>query len=285
MSAIVRLSSALDSVVADLASLVRAMPVHYSSNQAGEFIILAPAYRWGERSAEQQHQHLQIVRRYKIISELLLALLIDAPKSLKREFEQGDKRFTTWLELGSNWSISPDKETNERALRESTEGLRSVVKVLAAGPQDQLILIPDTNSLLAEPDPTAYRAISKGAGFDFLLLPTVLKELDELKMLHRNPDVRDKAQKVITRIKGWRIQGPLLEGVVVDKTIRVRAIHDEPNMTNSLSWLDAHSADDRIVAATLHVQSILPSARVVLVTGDINLQNKSDAALIEVAEL
>jgi len=107
-----------------------------------------------------------------------------------------------------------------------------------------------------------------------------LGELDELKMLHRNPEVREKAQKVITRIKGWRAQGPLLEGVLVDKTIQVRAIHDEPNVANSLSWLDPSNKDDRIIATTLHIQSRAPSARIVLVTGDINLQNKSDAASV-----
>ena len=285
MSVIGRLSSTLDSVVDDLATLVRSVPIRYSSNRSPGITIVAPNHHWGERSPEQQHQHLQIVRRYKRIAELLSVLLAGAPKNLTREFEQSNKQFSIWLELGSNWSISPDKVANEAALRASIDGLRNVVKVLAAGTQDQVILIPDTNSLLAEADPTAYRAICNAQGFVFLLLPTVLAELDELKILHRNPDVREKAQKVITRIKGWRAQGPLLDGVVVDKKIQVRAIHQEPNMAESLSWLDASNADDRIVATTLHVQSMSPSARVILVTGDINLQNKSDAAFIETAEL
>jgi predicted ribonuclease YlaK len=104
-------------------------------------------------------------------------------------------------------------------------------------------------------------------------------------MLHRNQDVREKAKKVITRIKGWRAQGPLLDGVLVDKTIIVRALHNEPKVADSLSWLDADNADDRIVASVLHIQATSPSAHVILVTGDINLQNKADAAMIETVEI
>ena len=77
-----------------------------------------------------------------------------------------------------------------------------------------MILIPDTNPLLGTADPTDYRGVSTNKAFEFILLPTVLAELDELKMLHRNPDVRDKAQNIISRIKAWRAQDPLLDGVI-----------------------------------------------------------------------
>ena len=56
-------------------------------------------------------------------------------------------------------------------------------------------------------------------------------------------------------------------------------------MADSLSWLDADNADDRIIASVLHIQASSPSAHVILVTGDINLQNKADAAMIETAKI
>ena len=36
--------------------------------------------------------------------------------------------------------------------------------------------------------------------FELILTPSVLVELDELKINHRNADVRDKAEGLITRI-------------------------------------------------------------------------------------
>ena len=54
---------------------------------------------------------------------------------------------------------------------------------------------------------------------------------------------------------------------------------------STLKWLDEDNCDDRIIASVLEVQSSNPTARVVLVTGDINLLNKADVARIESAEL
>ena len=71
-----------------------------------------------------------------------------------------------------------------------------------------------------------------------MLLPTVLGELHRHEIEHRNEVVREKAKKIITRIKGWRNQGSLAAGVVVDSSIAVKASHSEPDMENTLSWLD-----------------------------------------------
>ena len=56
-------------------------------------------------------------------------------------------------------------------------------------------------------------------------------------------------------------------------------------MHDSLSWLDPTIDDDRIIASVLEVQAANPSDQVVLVTGDINLLNKAEAACIDHAEV
>lgn len=117
----------------------------------------------------------------------------------------------------------------------------------------------------------------------------MLGELDELKIAHKNPDVRERAKRAIARIKGWRDQarragGTLNDGTVVDRSITIQSLHVEPDVNNSLSWLDGSVADDRIIAAVLALTAEHPAARVVLVTGDVNLQNKADAAMVEAAD-
>ena len=94
----------------------------------------------------------------------------------------------------------------------------------------------------------------------------------------------DKVGKVVRRIKGWRNQGSLHEGVTLHQTIRIRAIAEEPDVRGTLRWLDPSNRDDRIIASTLGVQMLAPSAQVILVTGDINLQNKAEAAKLPYAE-
>lgn len=285
LSSLDRLRKTLESVGDDLSSLIREIPIRHVDNYAGSFVIVAPSYAWEERSADQKNRQLNLSRRYKKTFEILSIWLRDAPNDLRRELTDAHNAFRTWLELGSNWSITPDHKSNEREFRKTLEGLLDILRVLAASPQEsQLILIPDTNALLHKPDPVAYQNLLDQGTFEFLLLPTVLKELDELKVLHRVPEVREKAEKMVTRIKGWRNQGALLDGVTVHKTITVRAIHNEPDVKRSLSWLDADNQDDRLIASVLEVQASTPTARVVLVTRDINAQNKADAAYIEVAD-
>jgi len=254
---------------------------------SGLVVYLAPDYYWGELSAEQRAAQLSLKRDYDALSELLAILTCGAPKAFVEQLQDADKEFRIWLELGhsNNWSLSSNRATNEVELRAAARKLEPILDVLDKTGNSKVMLVPDTNSLLAVADPAKYRSVAGNSSFTFMLLPTVLGELDRLKVEHRNDDVREKAKKVITRIKGWRKQGSLMSGVTVDRSITVRAAHSEPDMKATLSWLDANIQDDRIVASVLALQSEQPSACIVLVTGDINLQNKADAALIATAEV
>ena len=81
-----------------------------------------------------------------------------------------------------------------------------------------------------------------------------------------------------------RQQGNLLEGVIVYKTITVKMVATEPNFEKTLKWLDPKNEDDRIIASALQIQVQNPSDKVVLVTSDINLQNKAQLACLTFAD-
>ena len=213
------------------------------------------------------------------------ACYLTATDDIDRRIKTADARLRKWIELGSNWSITQSRATNEKELNDDANRFYEILRVAEYQDHTETILAPDTNSIVSEPDPMKYRTIVEDGRFVFLLLRTVLAELDTLKYSHRNPGFREKVQKAIIRIKGWRNQGPLLGGVTVDQSITVRAIGSEPDMQRTLSWLDKDNHDDKIVAAVLEVQSAHPASRVVLVTGDVNLMNKADLAQIETAEL
>ena len=282
-----RIKARLSPVVDGLAELTKTVSIRRMERGSGLVVYLAPDYYWGELSAEQRAAQLSLKRDYDALSELLAILTCGAPKAFVEQLQDADKEFRIWLELGhsNNWSLSSNRATNEVELRAAARKLEPILDVLDKTGNSKVMLVPDTNSLLAVADPAKYRSVAGNSSFTFMLLPTVLGELDRLKVEHRNDDVREKAKKVITRIKGWRKQGSLMSGVTVDRSITVRAAHSEPDMKATLSWLDANIQDDRIVASVLALQSEQPSACIVLVTGDINLQNKADAALIATAEV
>lgn len=278
-----RLYADLDDLEARLMALVRTVPVLNREDDYGPVVIMAPRHWFASLSPEQQRAQLALRRDYERWIERVRLILRGAPDDLRRQLEEADTEWRQWLEMSRSWVLEPASDKNIARVKAVGDELRSLLRVVESDAAT-LLLVPDTNALLGAPDPVEYRATVDADTFTFVLLPTVLRELDQLKVLHRNPEVREKARKVVSRIKGWRTQGPLLRGVTVDQTITVVAVAEEPNVRSTLSWLDPDNADDRVVAGVLEVQVRYPSDRVVLVTGDINLQNKADAASIAVVD-
>jgi len=280
-----KIRSKLENIQRELTEIINSVEIYYRDFSSGGVVVLGPNYHWKELSAAQKSTQINLKKEYELVSELLSLFFRNGPKDLNLKLEQADKKIRDWIEFESAWYISTDKIKNEKKLREHFGELFELIDILDVHNSDDIILIPDTNSLIQSCDPIKYKKAVSNEEYVFLLIPTVLQELDELKILHRNENVRDKAKKAITRIKGWRNQGSLIDGVTVNKTITVKTIANEPDMNNTLSWLDKDNSDDRIVAKVIEVQNEFPASRVVLVTGDINLQNKAEAALIEYSEI
>ena len=283
ISSVSRLQSVLRSLTERLVELIRAVPIERLERYNG-VLFIAPDYYWGEASAEQLNEQLHIKRDYDVWIQSFQLLFRGSSDDLTRRIREHDKEMRTWIELGENWSLTSSQDENEEKLRAASRQLENLLGIVASK-EGEIILVPDTNAIANESDPTKYRHIAGHDTYVFLLLPTVLAELDTLKNTHHNPNFREKTRRAIARIKGWRTQGTLLGGVTVHKTVTVRAIGTEPDMGNSLSWLDKDNRDDRIIASVLEVQSAHPTSHVVMVTGDVNLLNKADLASIEATEL
>jgi hypothetical protein len=279
-----RLRCGLSDVVAGLSDLIRKLRIRRFQQSPGPFFVVAPEFYFEERSADELAIQLALKRKYETIAEILNVVLLDAPQDLKGRLEQADRQFRDWLELRGSWGVTLNPAENAEQAETAGKEFEQILGVLDVASSDETILIPDTNSLLSTADPTHYRQVAGQDSFVFLLLPTVLGELDRLKVEHRNPEVQEKARKIITRVKGWRKQGALSTGIIIDKSITVRTLHSEPDMNRTLSWLDANNKDDRIIASVLALQGEHPSSRVILISGDINLLNKADAAMIATTE-
>ena len=280
-----RLRSDLNDITEKLVDLIDGLVIERFGNSSEHVVFIAPDFYWGEPTPEQTSLQLGIKRDYEEWFELFNTLFAKAPNDLTRRIEEADQTLRGWIELESNWSITHDRAANGEQLREDVKRFLDLLDIVGNDQSNGVILIPDTNAFADEPDPVKYRPLARSESFSFLLLPTVLEELDDLKRNHRNPDFRDKVNKAIKRLKGWRNQGPLRRGVTVDRTIAVRSLAHEPDMEHTLAWLSKDVKDDRIIASVLETQAENPAARVVLVTGDINLMNKADFARVECAEL
>ena len=279
-----RLQSDLEALTEKLADLIRELPINRTNRNSGGVVFIAPEFSWVRVSSEKLNVQLAIKRDYDEWFEIFQSIFADATDDMTSRIQGADGCLRNWIELSSNWSISSDRANNEKELRADAKQFFDLLTIVSSNGPTVTILVPDTNAIAGEPTPSQYKTIVKNDTFVFLLLPTVLAELDNLKTNHKNSEFRAKVDKAIKRIKGWRNQGNLRDGVKVDRTITVKAVASEPDMDNTLSWLDKDNHDDRIIASVLKVQSRYPNAQVILVTGDINLLNKADVARIDTAE-
>jgi hypothetical protein len=61
-----------------------------------------------------------------------------------------------------------------KEMRKAAVQLEQILSVLDNTGKGEVILVPDTNALLATADPTQYRQVVANHSFTFMLLPSVL---------------------------------------------------------------------------------------------------------------
>lgn len=168
--------------------------------------------------------------------------------------------------------------------KEDLQVYYELLQIFATSDTTTMILVPDTNALIISPDVSRFAESVGRPDYLVILISTVLHELDKLKRDHRDLKFRNKVDSVIRRIKSLRQQGNLRDGVTVNKTVKVKMMGQEPKFDETLSWLDPGNDDDRIIATALEIQREEPSSVVILITADINHQNKAEMANLPYAE-
>ena len=221
---------------------------------------------------------------YTAFADLVGVLLREQPEKARKSHDKHRKTVLAAIEQdGLTWHRSIDEEWNFASTALLAQ-IDSIEHLYSASGEGDVVVVPDTNSLLWNVTLEDWSFKWAGA-FELCLVPAVLKELDSLKVNHRNADLREKAEGLIRRIKGYRDRGNLREGVPLKKEVsRIRSIAVEPDLGASLPWLDASNSDDRLVATFIEVMRRNPRSAVVLVTRDLNLQNKLEFARLPFAE-
>ncbi len=99
---------------------------------------------------------------------------------------------------------------------------------------------------------------------------------------------RANVQTALTRvdkIKGFRSRGRLTDGVpLVEGISEIVAGAVEPDFENTLPWLNIENNNDRILASFIEIIRLHPHSPIILVTRDINLQNKAEFARLQFEE-
>lgn len=281
-SYLARLRTELDQIEVDYQAILESSHIVYvNPNEPGSSVVFVTAADWGWGPSDAAHTaaRMRVLGAYRTWRPRMGLLFPHPTPGVANQLDEADRLLERWLlrpgafdyEIPS--SVEPAKEVVARHFAT----LRAILDVVSVGGDTTPRLIPDTNSLLSNPEIASYPVAAGADRAVIHLLPTVLGELDRLKDQGRTKELQDKAQAVIRRIKGLRQRGNLASGVNLTRAIVVRADAREPDVRAILDWLDPTVADDRIVAAALTLQAEFAAAVVTLVTSDMNLQNKADA--------
>lgn len=249
-----------------------------SVNDPGSSVVfIGPDHAWGDLDQEGRQLQSRLLDENGHLSSLLRALLKTLPAQSAKELVEAQGQLEELIDQSHLTWVKTREEAfkkAEEALDKQLELLRNLYDPTEGDP----IYVPDTNALIWNPDLEEWR-FEGALQFTLVITATVLGELDRLKIEHRNPDVRAKAEGLIRRLKSYRSRGELSSGIPLRRnTSTLKTIAVEPKIEQSLPWLDPANPDDRILASFIEVMRQHARTPVLLVTRDINLQNKADYA-------
>jgi len=285
ISYVVRLRQGFQNIEQQMMELLDISTIKEFRNDPHSHVILVtPSYYWGETNEQQKIIQMQLVRKFSDWIQHFRFLFSNASHEINQQIDETQKFVTSWVEKESSWDVPSKIQDAKSLFKEKVKVFYDLLNLLETTEKHEIIIVPDTNSLIAVPDVAQYADVAGHPKYTIIIVPTVLAELDKLKVIHREQVFRDKVNSVIKRIKGLRTQGSLLTGVTVNKTVTVKMIATEPSFENTLKWLNRDNADDRIIASVLEIQRENPSSLIILSTSDINLQNKAEMANLSFAE-
>lgn len=235
-------------------------------------------YKYGKLDEVGRRLQSKIISEFNKLESLLLVILREQAKESQRNLEKHLQKIRRTIEHECTHKASIEDvvhEVNVAALK-----IVELTRSLYASSSDITILVPDTNALVFNPNIEAWK-IPGSDIFKVVVVPVVFMELDQLKITHRNEDVRNKANKLIRKFQEYRRRGRLTDGVpIIKDKMYLQALAVEPDLDNSLPWLDKNNDDDRFIASAIEVFRKNPASPVTLLTSDINLQNKAEYAYI-----
>ncbi len=154
------------------------------------------------------------------------------------------------------------------------------VAELSGGDAEEALLVPDTNALYAAPALEEWQ-FEECTRFALVLVLPVLNEIGDHKDHHKNPDVREKARRLVRQVREYQRRGRLVVGVVLrGGRSRVLTWPHEPDLARSLPWLSADRADDRIRASAIDVARTRARSPVAIATRDLHFQTRCELARV-----
>ena len=272
----------LKEISGELQTGIENLLLKYTTLYSDSMFSSSGDHYWGSLSKEGRSLQSGIFKTYQQFTHLITILVQKQSREIRSAYYAYDMKLRQIIgQHGSTWYSNP-----QEALSEMSEIVTKLTELLEGlhDPSDgKAVFVPDTKALMYNSELENWR-FHTVKHFRIFLLPLLFSELDAF-ITHTNEDVRKKAENLINRIKEYRSHGRLTEGVpLVDGVIDLVAGAVETDFENTLPWLKSDNENDRILASFVEIIRLYPQSPVILVTRDINLQNKAEFARLEFEE-
>jgi len=278
----------LETLIYDLLDVAKIENFHTDLHDPDKGCVwLGPWRYWDKLDNEGLIKQSKALKSFTSIYEIIEFIFSDKSSDVKSKIDEIKTSVMNFVDQKAGfllWEVPSSIPEAKKTIQSNFVDLCSLLDSFKSTGEQGIILIPDVNALIRNPDIQTYGSSINSNTYTVVFIPTVLGELDNLKIIRREEEFRKKVESVISRIKGFRQQGSLFDGVTIYKTVTVKTVAKEPKAKEVLSWLDESVNDDRIIASTLEIQRQNLGSNVILVTSDINLQNKAEAARLPYIE-
>lgn len=239
-------------------------------------------HAWKDLSVDARRLQSKLLQEFNMFSSLVGSLLHEQSDDTLQSYREFTGELSKLIQQNSlTWY-----ENTSEALASGTTAIQGILDLINRlySASAEALFVPDSNALISNPAIEQW-SFPNTDRFSVVFTATVLSELDSMKVNHRNEAVRTKAEQVIRQIKEYRRRGDLSEGVpLLSNKVSAKSIATEPNFETTLPWLDPKNNNDRIIASVIEIMRKNTAAKVTIVSGDINLQNKADFARIPCCE-
>lgn len=252
--------------------------------RSGAIFIGFARWGWGDSDSTLEAARMELLGWVRDWGPRFRLLYPHPTPSVSKRLDDDLGQLEKWLvRKAGDHSVPSTVDAATKILEETVGDLRSLTELI---PSDEypIRLVPDTNTLIDNPDLAAH-VNALGSRYMVHVLPVVFRELDDLKRAGRTQDLRDNARRADRRLKGVRDNGDVRTGARVAGDVLAVFEHREPQGESLPEWLDLTVPDDRFVAASLLLQSEHPGSALHVATSDLNLQNKLAAIRLPFIEL
>src|SRR5262245_7694422 len=157
ISYVARLKQGFQKIESEIMELLDISTIKEFRNDPNSVVVfIAPPYEWGETNEQQKILQMQLVKEYSDWTEHFRLLFSSASQEINQQIGETEKFITSWIEKESSWEIPRNIQSAKSLFREKVRVFYDLLNLLETTSKHEIIVIPDTNSLIAVPDLAQY---------------------------------------------------------------------------------------------------------------------------------